>query len=329
MLSVIVPIYNEEKYIAKCIDSMLEQDYPKDDWEIILVDGMSKDRTRRIVAEYTGRYPFIRLIDNPNRIAPCAMNLGIKEAKGDVIMRLDAHATYEKNYFSALVAALKQYDADNVGAVCRTDVLNKTPKTLAIREVLSNKFGVGNSTFRTGITGVQEVETVPFGCWKREVFDKYGMYDVRLVRNQDIELNKRIIRGGGKIVIIPDTFCTYLARETYDKLAKNNYENGKWNILTVYYTKEMRSLSVRHFVPLAFVLSLIVPTLVGLFYWPALGVSALALCAYLLALGCVSAKLSISKGLNFFYLLTSFIVLHLSYGWGSLVGIVKLPFTKL
>ncbi|MCS2481819.1 glycosyltransferase family 2 protein [Bacteroides faecis] len=328
MLSVIVPIYNEEKYIAKCIDSILEQDFPKDELEIILADGMSQDCTREIVAKYTAKYPFISLIDNPKRIAPWAMNLAVKEAKGDVIMRLDAHAIYEKNYFSALVRALKVYDADNVGAVCRTDVLNKTPKTLAIREVLSNKFGVGNSTFRTGISGVQEVETVPFGCWKREVFEKYGMYDVRLVRNQDIELNKRIIRGGGRIVIVPDTYCTYFARENYHELAKNNYGNGKWNILTVYYTKEMRSLSVRHFVPLAFVLSLIVPILVGVFWWPTLCVSVLALCVYLLALGSVSAKLAVSKRLSFFYLLASFSVLHISYGWGSLVGILKLLFTK-
>ena len=169
---------------------------------------------------------------------------------------------------------------------------------------------------------------MPFGCWKREVFEKYGMYDVRLVRNQDIELNKRIIRGGGRIVIVPDTYCTYFARENYHELAKNNYGNGKWNILTVYYTKEMRSLSVRHFVPLAFVLSLIVPILVGVFWWPTLCVSVLALCVYLLALGSVSAKLAVSKRLSFFYLLASFSVLHISYGWGSLVGILKLLFTK-
>lgn len=328
MLSVIMPIYNEEKYIAKCLDSILEQDYPKEDMELLLCDGMSKDRTREIIAEYQKKYPWIQLLDNPQRIAPCAMNVGIKASKGDVIIRLDAHASYEKNYFSALVKALDVYGADNVGAVCRTDVLNKTPKTLAIREVLSNKFGVGNSTFRTGIKGAQEVETVPFGCWRRDVFDKYGMYDSRLVRNQDIELNKRIILGGGKIVIIPDTFCTYLARETYKALAKNNFGNGKWNILTVYYTKEMRSLSIRHFVPLMFVLSLIVPTFVGLFWWPALCVSALSLCLYVAALGTVSAKLAANKDLNFSYLLWSFITLHVSYGWGSLMGIIKLPFTK-
>lgn len=328
MLSVICPIYNEEKYIAKCIDSMLEQDYPKDDLEIILVDGMSTDNTRKIVADYAKQYSFIRLIDNPNRIAPWAMNIGIKESKGDIIMRLDAHATYEKNYFSSLANGITKYNADNIGSVCKTDVLNKTAKTLAIREVLSNKFGVGNSTFRTGIEGVQEVETVPFGCWKREVFSKYGFYDVRLVRNQDIELNKRIIRGGGKIIIVPDTYCTYLARETFKALAKNNYGNGKWNILTVYYTHEMRSLSLRHFVPLAFVLSVLIPSIVGFIWLPAFGVSLLALFMYLTLIGIVSAKLALSKGLNFLYLFASFITLHISYGWGSLIGLLKLPFIK-
>lgn len=328
MLSVICPIYNEEKYIAKCIDSILAQDYPKDDMEVIFVDGMSKDRTREIVAEYTSKHPFIRLIDNPDRIVPPAMNRGIKASKGDVIMRLDAHATYEKNYFSVLVKALHELNAENVGSVCRTDVLNKNPKTLAIREVLSNKFGVGNSVFRTGVDKVMEVDTVPFGCWKREVFDKYGLYDVRLVRNQDIELNKRILRGGGKICIVPNTFCTYLARETFQGLSKNNYGNGKWNILTVFYTKQFDSLSIRHFIPLLFVLSLIIPTCLALAYTPFIFVSLLSLFAYVSLLGMISVKLSLTKKLNVFYLLAAFLVLHLSYGWGSLVGLLNIPFMK-
>ena len=326
MLSVICPIYNEEKYIAKCIDSILAQDYPKDDLEVIFVDGMSTDRTREIVTEYTAKYPFIRLIDNPDRIVPPAMNKGILASKGDVIMRLDAHSTYASNYFSVLVKALDDYGADNVGAVCRTDVLNKTPKALAIKEVLSNKFGVGNSTFRTGVDKVMEVDTVPFGCWRRDVFDKYGLYDVRLVRNQDIELNKRILRGGGKILIVPNTYCTYLARENYKALAKNNFGNGKWNILTVFYTKQFDSLSIRHFIPLAFVLSLILPLLCSVIYWPIAFVALLSLLAYLGLVGAISAKLSISKNLNFRYLIASFIVLHVSYGWGSLVGLLSLPF---
>lgn len=326
-LSVICPIYNEEKYIAQFLDSLLRQDYAKDDLEILLVDGMSKDRTREIVAEYTAKYSFIRLIDNPEKIVPYAMNRGIDEAKGEVIMRLDAHASYQPNYFSVLVNGLHRLHADNVGTVCKTDVLNKTPKTLAIREVLGNKFGVGNSTFRTGIDHEQEVETVPFGCWPREVFEKYGKYDVRLVRNQDIEMNKRILRGGGKIYILPDSYCTYLARETWRALAKNNYGNGKWNILTVYYTKTFSSLSLRHFIPLLFVLSLIVPLLLAFIWWPFALVSVASLLAYTFLFSAVSLRLAIRKDLSFLYLLLAFFVLHLSYGFGGLAGILKLPFT--
>ena len=147
MLSVICPIYNEAKYIDVCIQSILLQDYPKEHLEVLFVDGMSQDGTRDIVGNYSKQYPFIHLLDNEKRIVPIAMNIGIKASKGDVIMRLDAHAQYPTNYFSILVKALKSLDADNVGAACRTDVLNKTPKSLVIREVLSNRFGVGTVSY--------------------------------------------------------------------------------------------------------------------------------------------------------------------------------------
>jgi glycosyltransferase involved in cell wall biosynthesis len=328
MISIVCPILNEEKYISKCIESILAQDYPHDDMELLLVDGNSNDRTRNVIEEYIKHYSFIRLLDNPNKIVPYAMNIGINNAKGNIIIRLDAHATYEVNYFSTLVSSLNRLKADNVGSVCKTDVLNINSKTLAIREVLCNKFGVGNSTFRTGIYKEMEVDTVPFGCWKREVFEKYGLFDVRLVRNQDIELNKRIIHGGGKIFIVPNTYCTYLARETFNSIAKNNYGNGKWNILTVFYTKQLKSLSIRHFVPLIFIMSLILPSILAFIYLPFILVSLLSLIAYVSLLGFISFKLTIKKKLNFFYLLTGFIVLHLSYGWGSIMGLLKLPFVK-
>lgn len=331
MLSVICPIYNEKKYIKECIMSIIAQDYPKDDLEVIFVDGMSNDGTRDIIYNKSKDYPYIRMIDNPKRIVPIAMNRGIEQAKGNIIIRLDAHAKYPTNYFSTLTKALTRLNADNVGVVCHTDVLNKTPKTLAIKEVLGNKFGVGNSTFRTGIQKVQEVDTVPFGCWKKEAFEKYGMYDVRLVRNQDIELNKRIKRGGGHIYIIPDTYCTYMARETFRALARNNYNNGKWNILTVYYTAQFDSLSIRHFVPLTFVLSTLLPTLLSLFWLPLGYIAIASLICYIIALGCISIKLATSKGLNLVYLLMTFFTLHFSYGWGSLIGILNISkkrFTK-
>ena len=323
MISVICPIYNEERYIGKCIESIMRQDYPKEDMEVLFVDGMSTDRTRAIIAGYLPQCPYVRILDNPKRIVPYAMNKGIEEARGEVIIRIDAHTYYERNYFSALVRRLYELGADDVGAVCKTDVLNKTPKTLAIKEVLSNKFGVGNSVFRTGVDKVMEVDTVPFGCWRREVFEKYGMYDTRLVRNQDIELSKRILRGGGKIFIVPDTFCTYLARETFKGLARNNFQNGKWNILTVYFTRQFDSLSLRHFVPMIFVLSLVLPVLGGVFYAPLAWLAVLSLGMYLLALSVVSCQLAAKKSLNVFYLLCSFFVLHFSYGCGSIAGLWK------
>lgn len=328
MLSVICPVYNEKKYIAQFLSSILQQDFPKNDLEIILVDGMSNDGTREIIADMMSRYPFINMIDNPQRIVPFAMNYGIGVAKGDIIMRLDAHASYSSNYFSTLVNGLKRLKADNVGSVCKTDVLHKTLKALAIREVLSHPLGVGNSTFRIGTDREQEVDTVPFGCWPKTTFEKFGMFDERLARNQDLEYNKRIIRGGGHIYILPQTCCTYYARETYKALAKNNYSNGYWNILTVYLTKTLSSLSWRHFVPLLFLLSLILPLLFGIIWWPLALVAPLSFLSYLLVLSIVCFHISSQKQIHFGYLLASFVVLHLSYGWGSLRGIIRTCFGK-
>ena len=328
MLSVICPVYNEEKYIVSCIESILQQDYPRNDMEVLFVDGMSTDRTREIIETYLRKYSFLRVLDNPEKIVPCAMNKGIMESRGEVIVRIDAHTLYAKNYFSVLVRQLGQLQADNVGAFCRTNVLNKNAKTLAIREVLSNKLGVGNSVFRTGVDEVMEVDTVPFGCWRREVFDKYGYYDTRLVRNQDIELNKRIIRGGGKIYIVPDTYCTYLARETFKGVAKNNFQNGEWNILTVYFTRQFDSLSLRHFVPMMFVASLILPLLLSVFYLNVIWLAVFSLCLYLCLLLIISFRLALKKRLSIFFLLCSFCVLHVSYGCGSIVGVWKVLFGR-
>lgn len=327
-LSVICPIYNEERYIRGCIESVLAQDFPHDDLEVIFADGMSTDGTRDIVAQYAAAHPWIRLIDNPRRIVPTALNAAIRASCGDIIMRLDAHASYPPNYFSALVSAHSRIKADNIGAVCHTDVLHRSPKALAIREVLAHPLGVGNSAFRTGIDAERDVDTVPFGCWRRDVFDRFGLFDERLVRNQDIEMSKRILRGGGRIVIIPDTYSTYYARETFGKLARNNYGNGKWNILTVWYTRELNSLSPRHFIPLIFLLSLIIPLLAGFAWHPLWWLSVASLATYSAVISAVSTRIARRKHLNIFYLISSFFTLHLSYGWGSLVAILRLPFTK-
>ena len=199
-LSVICPIYNEEKYIGQFLNSILQQDYPKDDLEILLVDGMSKDRTRDIISDYSRKYSCLRLVDNPQQTVPYAMNNGINNARGEIIIRLDAHAEYPSNYFSVLVKKFEELEgADNVGGVCITLPCNETAVAVAIAECLSNKFGLGNSYFRVGAKEVMSVDTVPFGCFRKSLFDKIGLYDTDMIRNQDDELNGRIIKNGGKI----------------------------------------------------------------------------------------------------------------------------------
>lgn len=305
---------------------MLSQDYPKVDLEIILVDGMSKDRTREIVATYTAKYPFIRMIDNPERIAPCAMNRGIKEAKGDVIIRLDAHVYYPKNYFSLLVEKLNELPgAENVGALCNTLPVNDSITAQSIAAVLSSSFGMGNSHFRVGADKEMEVDTVPFGCFHRSIFDKVGLYDEELVRNQDDELNARIIKSGGKIYLIPQLVCEYYARDTAKKVYKMFYQYGVFKPLV---NKKLGSpATVRQFFPLFFVLGLLVGPVVCLFlpvlWWAYFAVIMLW---FILA---TSFSLKDSKSLK--RILTQnwiYFVVHFGYGWGYVVGIYKILFHR-
>ncbi|GGH01634.1 glycosyl transferase [Polaribacter pacificus] len=328
MVSVICPVFNEEKYIKNCIKSILKQDYNKNNLEVLFVDGGSIDKTKEIITSYQKKHNHIRLLHNQDKIVPYAMNLGIEKAIGDIIIRIDAHSYFPTDYVSTLVYNLDKLGADNVGVACITDVFNKNNKTLAIKEVLSNKYGVGNSLFRIGVKDVQEVDTVPFGCYKKEVFEKFGNYNVKLKRNQDIEFNKRLKRNGGKIYLLPYTNCIYYARETFNGVAKNNYENGKWNIFTVFYTKMVDSLSIRHFIPLIFILSLILPVIGGFLWKPIFYIAVISLITYLGLIISVCVNINYNKKIKFLYLFVSFIILHISYGFGSLAGIIRFPFLK-
>jgi len=327
-ISIIIPVLNEENYIATCLDSILESDFPMENMEILLVDGGSQDKTVDIVKEYMTKYANIQLLKNPQKIVPVAMNIGIREAKGDYIVRLDAHASYLKDYFSKLIAWHQKLDADNIGGIVQTEVINASPKTNAIKKVLSHPLGVGNSDFRVGVDELKEVDTVPFGCYPKEVFDRYGLYDERLVRNQDIELNKRIVNGGGKIYLVPDVSCVYYARENFKDLAKNNFANGYWNILTAFYTGTFRSLSLRHFIPLLFLLSLILPMFAAFWYTPFIWVGLLSLVSYLFLVIIISLRLK-NETDSFWYLLISFLTLHFFYGAGSLAGLIKVLGMKM
>lgn len=328
MVSVICPIYNEEKYIAKCIESIVQQDYPKDKLEILFVDGMSTDHTREIIEQYTKEYPYIRIIDNPDKVVPHAMNRGIMASTGDVIIRLDAHAVYPTNYFSKLVEGLHQHQADNVGAQCRTLPVNQSTTSIAIAEALASSFGVGNAMFRIGITEDMATDTVPFGCFKRSIFENVGLYDTELIRNQDDELNARIINHGGKIVLLAGLEFDYYARDSYAKLFKMYYQYGLYKPLV---NKKLGSpATLRQFIPPVFVMDLVLGAIlsicipiIGLLY----GVVILLYLAAGMILGIKMAKKH-QSALLVLAMPFTFFILHFSYGIGYIHGIIKILFKQ-
>lgn len=319
VVSVVMPVYNEERYIEKCVDSLLLQDYPIEKMEWIFVDGCSKDKTVEILDEYKNKYPnLIKVLNNPKKIVPYAMNIGIKASCGKYIVRLDAHADYATDYISKCVYYLENTDAENVGGVAETKASGFMGN--AIAKMLSSKFGVGNSQFRTnGKSGY--VDTVPFGAFKREVFAKYGGYDERLVRNQDNEMNFRIRKNGGKIYMSNDIHLSYYCRDSISGISAMARKNGMWNIITMKLCPG--SMGLRHFIPFAFVASVLGLGLFGLvhsFFWMLLGVELLL---YLLLDIMFSAKQA-SNIKEFLAMLLLFPTFHISYGIGSVIGVTKL-----
>lgn len=320
MLTVICPIYNEERYISDCVESILRQDYDHGDMEVLFVDGMSTDETREILRTYIALHPFIKLLDNVRRTVPYAMNIGIKAAKGDTILRLDAHAKYPTDYFSVLVRQLQALGADNVGALCRTLPAKETPRCRAIAAAMSSGFGMGNSYFRVGAKEIMEVDTVPFGCYRKEVFEKIGLYDEELTRNQDDELNGRLRKSGGKIYLLPALVIDYFARDTMKKTAKMFYQYGLYKPLV---NKKLGSpATIRQFVPLLFVLELVLGTVASLFSRTLLAAHLAVITLYLLLALTASAKAG--GGVRQTLLqVAAYLTIHTSYGWGYIIGIWK------
>ncbi len=325
MLTVICPIYNEEKYIADCITSIIGQDYPKERLEVLFVDGMSTDRTREIVQEYASQYSYIHLLNNPKRIVPVALNIGIRIAQGDIIIRLDAHAHYPQNYFSILEQKLTELDADNVGGVCRTLPVNNTPVCKAIAGALSSPFGMGNSYFRIGADTEREVDTVPFGCFRKNLFDSIGMFDEELIRNQDDEFNGRIIKNGGKIYLIPSVVIDYYARDTIGKVSKMFYQYGLFKPLV---NKKLgKPATLRQFFPLFFVLGLILGFLLLFVHRVFRYLYFFALLAYFF-LAFYFAQKKEKDTPTMVLMIVTFLTIHLSYGWGYIRGLMKILLKK-
>jgi len=210
-ISIIIPCRNEEDYISPCLDSILAQDYARDRMEILVADGMSTDRTKDILLDYVKNHPTVHFFENPKKIVTMGLNILIKQSKGEFILRMDAHTKFPKNYISKCIQYIQEYKVDNVGGVIVTLPGNNTLSAKAIALAMSSTFGVGNSYFRTGVKEPRMVDTVPFGCYRREIFNKIGLFDEDMVRSQDAEFNLRLIKSGGEDIAC-SRYCFPLLR---------------------------------------------------------------------------------------------------------------------
>lgn len=319
-VSLIIPCRNEEGFLAQCLDSIIENSFPKRDLEVLVVDGMSNDGTSKIAQSYANTYSYIRFLKNPSLITPVALNIGIRASMGMYIIILGSHSKISPDFISLNVQIMQHYQVNCVGGVLKTIPATNSIKSRAIASALSHPFGIGNSYFRIGTDKPRYVDTVPFGCYQRNTFDTFGLFDEELIRNQDDEFNYRIIKNGGKILLTPQIVSYYHARDTFVKLWKMYFQYGYFKPRVV--QKLGKVLSWRQLIPALFVSSLILLIPLAVLY----SMGRIALFGLLGLYFAINLSISFQKAFQgnwreIAYLPAAFGILHFSYGIGYMKGI--------
>lgn len=319
-ISIVVACRNEAAHIGAFLDSLLGQDMTGIEWEAIAADGMSEDGTRAILSSYCARHPQLRTIDNTGRIVPTGLNAAIHVANGDIILRMDAHTRYAPDYCRRCVETLERTGADNVGGPARTIAHGTAAR--AIAAAYHSRFSTGGARFHDE-SYAGWVDTVPYGCWRRETLDRIGLFDETLVRNQDDELNLRLLRNGGKIWQNPEIVSWYLPRPTLKALFRQYFQYGFWKVAVI--RKHRLPGSWRHLAPACFLLGNAV-LLAG-----ACGGS--RICALLIAAAvtCYGATAAVASAVaarnsgwaTLPYLPAAFAAYHLSYALGFMAGLLQ------
>ena len=318
-ISIILPIRNESAYIAHSLGAVLKQDYPSDKVEVLIADGISTDNTRSIITELSAQYPKIslKILDNPAQIVPTAMNIALRQAKGEIIIRVDGHTIIAPDYVQQCVDALERTDADNVGGKMNAKGTNPFAKAVAL--ATSFPFGVGGARFHYS-DKEEWVDTVYMGAWKRSTFEKIGLFDEELVRNQDDEFNYRLRVNDGKILLSPKIKSEYTVRSSPSALWRQYFQYGFWKIRVL--QKHPRQMSLRQFVPPAFTLAFLASLLLIFSTVPPSFTFFLPFYVFLNLIA--SLVISFRHGLqHFLFLPLVFTILHLSYGAGFLLGLFK------
>jgi len=317
-VSVVIPCRNEEDFILRCLDSVFNSDYPGELIEVLVCDGKSDDKTPSLVQEYANQKRGVSYLVNEKITTPYALNLGITNSQGEVIIILGAHTELATNYISECLAVLNQMpDVWCVGGVLHN--VSSDELTASVSLAMSSPFGVGNAHFRTGAKDGY-VDTVAFGAYRNEVFKKIGLFDEDLARNQDDEFNFRLLKNGGKIWLSTATSATYYVRSSFQKLFKQYFQYGYWK---VYVNKKYKSITtLRQLVPAAFVLTLyalIIMVILIPYRW-----EYLVLFLGIYGAGASLFALKIAENFKqFFAVLFSFFILHTSYGMGYAEGFIN------
>jgi glycosyltransferase involved in cell wall biosynthesis len=322
LVSIIVPCYNEEARIGSLLEAIAEQTYPTGEMEVVLADGMSTDRTREVAEEFSQTHPDLplRVIPNPKQSIPSAVNTAVAAARGGIILRLDGHSRPYPDYVARCVAGLESGAGENVGGVWEIRPGAQGWIAASIAAAAAHPLGVGDAFYRHA-TRAGYVDTVPFGAFRRDLFEKVGGFDETLLTNEDYEFNARIRLGGGHIWLDPQIRSVYYARESLAALGRQYWRYGFWKYRML--RRYPSTLRWRQALPPLFVLGL----LLGLiFAWiPVIGwlliLSAAVYTLTLLVAGFLEA-LKRRQALLIAGLPLAIACMHLSWGSGFLWSMI-------
>lgn len=317
----IIPCFNEEEYLEQAVEAIINNGYPLENLDILIVDGESTDSTLFIAEKLAKKYEIVRVFNNPRKILASAWNIGIENCSSDFVIAGNAHAKIEKNHFSKLADLSLKHPADCYAPMLITHPQDDTAFGKAVGGMMSHKFGVGNSEFRTSTGGEPSyVDTAHLGAYRREVFLSGVRYNEEMVRSQDVELHKRLRFSGKKLLLCPSVKVHYYTRSNPKGFFKFGFINGYWVTKPMQFGTTIASL--RHLIPSIFVLSITLPFLLSIFFKNLYFISITSIFLYLLLLTYVSIEKSL-KEKNLIYLVFTPLVFssyHISYGIGSVTG---------
>lgn len=325
VVSIIVPIYNEEKTVEFLLDAIYGQTFPVSQTEVILADGNSEDQTHLKIENWQQEHPDLRvqMIQNQKRIIPAGLNLAIQAAAGEFIIRLDAHCIPAKDYVERCVSSLQADKGDNVGGRWEIHPGSKNWIARSIAQAASSPLGVGDAKYRYS-KEPGYVDTVPFGTFRKTTLIRLGGYDESLLTNEDYDLNVRIRRAGGKIWFDPQIRCIYFSRPDLISLSKQYWRYGYWKLRML--KKEPKSLRIRQLIPPLFVLSIPVLMIGQLFIRSFVTVLSLELIAYIMGLLFVAIRTAGKEDdlAIFWGMPPAIIVMHFCWGGGFVWSLLTL-----